>query len=252
MKRRNRLIAGTAVLFLMLLLLPAGVFSRVWADTDTESYFLEDVANQKLQKVETAQWLVRVNKTVKSGKNKIEAGSYATVIKRDYRRLTGASLVQFPDSEETIRIKNTSLTWIKDLCVSKDYNERTKIEYVNRKGYSSKTNYLVWISLSRQSFTVFQGKRGNWHSIRQCDTSTGKATTPSPTGTYRVYRRAPYHEGVVWWSEYGGNGIHAWPGGGMAGVIGEHPASHGCVRLTYADAKWFYENIPMYTTVIIY
>ena len=94
MKRRNRLIAGTAVLFLMLLLLPAGVFSRVWADTDTESYFLEDVANQKLQKVETAQWLVRVNKTVKSGKNKIEAGSYATVIKRDYRRLTGASLVQ--------------------------------------------------------------------------------------------------------------------------------------------------------------
>ena len=139
MKRRNRLIAGTAVLFLMLLLLPAGVFSRVWADTDTESYFLEDVANQKLQKVETAQWLVRVNKTVKSGKNKIEAGSYATVIKRDYRRLTGASLVQFPDSEETIRIKNTSLTWIKDLCVSKDYNERTKIEYVNRKGYSSKT-----------------------------------------------------------------------------------------------------------------
>ena len=74
MKRRNRLIAGTAVLFLMLLLLPAGVFSRVWADTDTESYFLEDVANQKLQKVETAQWLVRVNKTVKSGKNKIEGG----------------------------------------------------------------------------------------------------------------------------------------------------------------------------------
>ncbi len=252
MKRKSRLFAGTALLALMLFLFPAGSFRRVLADTDPETYYMEDVANQKLQNVETASWLVRVNKTVKSGKNKIPAGSYATVIKRDYRRLTGASLVQFPDSDETIRIKNTSLTWIKDLCVSKDYNERTKIEYVNRKGYSSKTGYLVWISLSRQSFTIFRGKKGDWHIIRQCDTSTGKATTPSPTGTYRIYNRAPAYKGVIWWSEYGGNGIHAWPGGGMAGVIGEHPASHGCVRLTYADAKWFYENVPMYTTVIIY
>ncbi len=243
----------TAAVMLIVSVLTMGCFAfSALAETDTNTYTLEDVAKQKLQDVETAQWQVRVNKTVKSGKNKIKAGSYATVIKRDYRRLTGASLVQFPDSDKTIRINNTSLTWIKDLCIPGDYNERTKIEYVNRKGYASKTGYLVWISLSRQSFTIYKGKKKDWTIIRQCDTSTGKATTPSPTGIYRIYRRAPYYKGVIWWSEYGGNGIHAWPGGNMAGIIGEHPASHGCVRLTYNDAKWFYENVPMGTTVVIY
>ncbi len=251
---KNRIFSRYAVAaMLFVMILTAGCFHmKAFAATDTNTYTLEDVLDQKLQDVRTAYWQVRVNKTVKSGKDKITAGSYATVIKRDYRRITGASLVQFPDSDKTIRINNTSLTWIKDLCEPGDYNELTKIEYVNRKGYTSKTDYLVWISLNRQSFTVFKGKKKNWTIIRQCDTSTGKATTPSPTGVYSVYRRAPYHQGVIWWSEYGGNGIHAWPGGTMTGIIGEHPASHGCVRLTYSDAEWFYNNVPMRTTVIIY
>lgn len=30
------------------------------------------------------------------------------------------------------------------------------------------------------------------------------------------------------------------------------PASHGCVRLKDEDAKWFYENIPEGTMVVIH
>jgi lipoprotein-anchoring transpeptidase ErfK/SrfK len=36
-----------------------------------------------------------------------------------------------------------------------------------------------------------------------------------------------------------------------AGVVPSYPASHGCVRLPASMAKWFYENVPIGTPVVI-
>lgn len=47
------------------------------------------------------------------------------------------------------------------------------------------------------------------------------------------------------------------PGGGStamgfhAGVVPTHPASHGCVRLPSAMAKWFYQNVSKGTPIVV-
>lgn len=149
-------------------------------------------------------------------------------------------------------------------AVNNDYKPYEKEVWVNAKGYSSKTQYLVWINRAYQHVNVFQGSKGNWKLIKSFLVGTGAASTPTPTGlttvsyksaggwttsTYTVRPVVGFYPGT-------GYAFHSrlcYPGTDTEyDFSAGYPVSHGCVRMYKNDIKWIYNNIPVGTTVAIY
>lgn len=86
--------------------------------------------------------------------------------------------------------------------------------------------------------------------VRTLHVSTGAAATPTPTGSYKVYAQftkwwsVPFHEWLLWASPFnGGIAFH------QLSEVPVYPASHGCVRLTAAQAPWLYKFLKVGTPV---
>lgn len=95
--------------------------------------------------------------------------------------------------------------------------------------------------------------------------SGGKSETPTPLGDFYTQDRGQsfwsprFGEGATYWVRLVGQVlVHSVPRDSQWRIKeDEHaklglPASHGCIRLSEEDAKWFYENIPTGTLVIIH
>jgi len=89
--------------------------------------------------------------------------------------------------------------------------------------------------------------------VRSTPISSGKPGYRTPTGTFTVLEKQrvhhsnrydnapmPYMQRLTWW----GVALH---GGHVPG----YPASHGCVRLPMAFARWLYSEPTMGMTVVI-
>jgi peptidoglycan hydrolase-like protein with peptidoglycan-binding domain len=77
--------------------------------------------------------------------------------------------------------------------------------------------------------------------VRTIAVSSGKASTPTPAGNYKVYAKiprwwsVPFREWLPWALPFvGGIAFHQYS------VVPAFPASHGCVRQTVAVAVWTY------------
>jgi hypothetical protein len=77
--------------------------------------------------------------------------------------------------------------------------------------------------------------------VRTIAVSTGKPSTPTPPGDYRVYAKiprwwsTPFREWLPWALPFvGGIAFHE------LGDVPAYPASHGCVRQAFAVARWTY------------
>lgn len=126
------------------------------------------------------------------------------------------------------------------------------------------TGKKILVSLSKQTLTMFEN--GQVVSVRRV--STGKWSTPTPPGTYRIYNKIPiayskafglYMENWMAFQPDGSMGLHSLPfwklknGGRLyegAAHIGT-PVSHGCIRQTLADSKSLSDWTPIGTPVII-
>ena len=144
-----------------------------------------------------------------------------------------------------------------------DYTEADKEFWVNAKGYSSSSKYLIWVNLTYQRCNIFEQREGMWKLIRSCIVGTGADGTPTPRGTWKV----TYHDSVGWTtSTYTVKPVVGFKGGGYAfhsrlyypgtttlssPSIG-FPVSHGCVRMYDEDIQWIYDYIPDGTTVVVY
>jgi N-acetylmuramoyl-L-alanine amidase len=80
--------------------------------------------------------------------------------------------------------------------------------------------------------------------------STGAAATPTPAGTFKVYAQfpkwwsVPFREWLLWASPFnGGVAFHQFPD------VPVTAASHGCVRITVAQAPWMYGFLKVGTPV---
>lgn len=149
-------------------------------------------------------------------------------------------------------------------AVNNDYSTTEKEVWVNAKGYSSKTQYLIWVNRAYQHANVFQGSKGNWKLVKSFLVGTGAAGTPTPTGLTTV----SYRDASGWTtSTYTVRPVVGfYPGTGYAfhsrlcspGTDNEYdfsagyPISHGCVRMYKSDIHWIYNNIPVGTTVAIF
>ena len=149
-------------------------------------------------------------------------------------------------------------------AIDGDYQPYEKEVFVNAKGYSSNSNYLIWINRAYQHVNVFTGSKGNWKLHKSFLVGTGASATATPTGlttvsyksaggwttsTYTVKPVVGFYPGT-------GYAFHSrlyYPGTTTISdaSIG-YPISHGCIRMYDQDVQWIYNNIPVGTTVAIF
>lgn len=155
-----------------------------------------------------------------------------------------------------------SIGYVGNKCIytTKKYSTEVKTAFVNSKGYSSKTKYLIWISHYTQQVSIFQGSKDKWKMIRTFTCATGTAQNHSPRGVFKITYK---EKGWFYTSTKelyvthfkGRNSFHTrplWNNGSVQNPTIGKPASHGCVRCYNQDAKYIYDNMPSGTTVVSY
>ena len=149
-------------------------------------------------------------------------------------------------------------------AVNNDYSTLEKEIWINAKGYSSKSQYLIWVNRAYPHANVFQGSKGNWKLIKSFLVGIGAPSTPTPTGLTTV----SYKSAGGWTTStytvrpvvgfYPGTAMRSTPACAIraripnmtsAPVIRSRTAA---VRMYKNDVKWIYNNIPVGTTVVIH
>lgn len=148
--------------------------------------------------------------------------------------------------------------------------------YINSTGLTSDTDYLVWTDLYRQMTYIFKKQQGKWRilttritandkepraAILKC--STGHNITPTPRGTYKLRAYVPafgMNKGYMCktatqiFGDYLYHSIMFDKTGSYTlegkGVLGQR-ASQGCIRFSPEESEWFYNTLPLKTTVWI-
>lgn len=188
----------------------------------------------------------------------IPAGTYAC-----YFNYLGTSAAK-------IRLADGTTGWVPyysirisadNYVLASDYTEEQKAGFVNKQGYSSTTDYLVWVSLATQQVMVYTGSAGNWSLLHSFECCSGKNSTPTIGGVFSIsYKQTGWDFGSYYVNTVVGfNGGHAFhtrtyvkSTGGLLDATMGRPASHGCVRMYDADVRWMYDNLPFGTTVVVY
>ncbi len=141
-----------------------------------------------------------------------------------------------------------------------DYTDEEKLAYVNQSGYSSQTDYLVWVSLKTQRVNVFTGSAGNWKLVQSFTVATGKNSTPTIAGVFQYYYRVDRWDFGDYYVRpvLGFNGGHAFhsrtytPSGELLDATLGYPVSAGCIRMRDEDVAWLDQHLPMQSTVVVY
>lgn len=142
-----------------------------------------------------------------------------------------------------------------------DYEDYEKEIFVNNMGYSSKTDYLVWINIRYQKVNVFVGSEGNWDLVRVAPCATGKSTTPTNLGVFEYYRRDAVWDFGTYYVKPAlrfndtGEAMHSRPKRPNGSILESYmgtPVSHGCVRMLDEDIWWLSDNLPLHSTVVVY
>ena len=190
----------------------------------------------------------------------LNAGTKVTVVTHP-SKVSGVNLVQVQLSNGKIYwVRRSRLDYYGSIYTSSDYTKAEKETFVNSKGYSSSTNYLIWISTYTQRVNIYQGSKGNWKLIRNCRVATGKHSTPTPRGTYKItYKEKGWYYSTTCVKKIvhfaGRNSFHSriyrYNGSLSDATIGR-PASNGCIRMYMEDINYIYNSMPKGTTVISY
>lgn len=104
------------------------------------------------------------------------------------------------------------------------------------------------VLLDRQLVLAIQDDR----VVRTLHVSSGKPSTPTPTGSYRVYAQfdrwwsVPFRDWLLWASPFvGGIAFHQYPD------VPYYAASHGCVRVPEVNARWLYGFLSVGNPVLV-
>lgn len=114
------------------------------------------------------------------------------------------------------------------------------------KGPADPKGRRIEILLDRQLVLAIQDDE----VVRAIDASTGKPSTPTPPGSFKIYGQfpkwwsVPFREWLLFASAFnGGIAMHQYPD------VPAYPASHGCVRMTQYDAPWLFKFVSVGTPV---
>lgn len=111
------------------------------------------------------------------------------------------------------------------------------------------TGYHIYVDLDLTQMYVYK----DGEIIKTYEVSGGMASTPSPTGTWKIINKDTWGEGFggAWlgfnvpWGMYGIHGTtEPW-------FVGRTNASKGCIRMKNADVRELYALVPYNTVVTI-
>lgn len=159
-------------------------------------------------------------------------------------------------------IGNYTTAWAE----ANDYDEGTKTAWINAKGYSSNTDYIIWINRTYQRVNIFSGSQGNWTLLHSYLCGTGRDGHSTPVGLYTVTNRSArgwttstynvrpvvnftnsrYSEMAFHSRKY--DPSHSRLTDGSIGF----PVSLGCIRMYDEEVQWIYDNIPNGTPVVVH
>ncbi|QLL70792.1 L,D-transpeptidase [Lactobacillus sp. 3B(2020)] len=137
-----------------------------------------------------------------------------------------------------------------------------------KKAYPNvKKHPKLWVLVSKKTERTYLVDNGKiLYTMLSSTGSKGENSTPTGTFTIQDERGDFFYnqnsgEGAKYWVSWKDHGIylfHSVPtdqNGNFitkeANQLGKRANSHGCVRLSVADAKWFYQNIQTGTKVVI-
>ena len=133
--------------------------------------------------------------------------------------------------------------------------------YINYLEFKSETDNLIFVDLKRQTVNVFKNINGYFFLIKSFPCASGKTSTPTKRGLYKIYDKGPVFYNEVkfykcyYWLKYSNKYLlHSIPyslEGDPLNTSMSKKVSNGCVRMYYKDAKWLYENIQINTTIWI-
>ena len=129
---------------------------------------------------------------------------------------------------------------------------------VNQWGISSRTNYMVWVSLGEYKVRLFEGSQYKWRQILEAPCAIGAPSTPSITGSYEYQYKARWDYGTYYVGPclvfHGGYALHSvllnQNGTEYDGRVGVG-ISHGCIRLKKKDIDFIANTIPVGTRIYL-
>ncbi|MGI6706603.1 MAG: L,D-transpeptidase family protein [Clostridia bacterium] len=156
-----------------------------------------------------------------------------------------------------------------DASLEPDKEEEEEAEKKKEEAKKKPLPYKIQVDVTNQVVTILGlDKNGEYTKVvRRMICSTGTSATPTPLGTFTMpgsRGRWGYFKKFDVWAQYwsrirGGilfhSVIYKEPDESTLSVgsllkLGQ-PASHGCIRLQVADAKWIYNNCPGGTQVTV-
>lgn len=149
------------------------------------------------------------------------------------------------------KMAGSKLRYTSIKTTKKYYSKNQKDAFINEKGYSSKTKYLIWISQYTMNVNIFRGSEGEWKLVRSGPCVIGQMGR-TPVGVFRLIKRGWEYGGpkfyFTWNSRTGkGNSFHRRIDGNTRSAV-----SLGCVRLSDSDLNYISRNCPLGTTVVSY
>lgn len=203
--------------------------------------------------VTTKKKVTVLNKTTKK-KVTLAKGTKLTVTAK-----TGSTVNGYLKNGDSITIKRSYLKYTGlDSSSKKDYSKKLKEEFVNLKGYASKTNWLIWVSEMTFKVNVYKGSRGKWKLQESFPCCIGKWSTRTASGVKKILSKsgpnAKYGGPVITFSIGDGSSenpegcaFHRQVDSNMSKAV-----SNGCIRMKLNDLMYIYRNCPVETRVVVY
>ena len=146
-----------------------------------------------------------------------------------------------------VRLKRSLLRYIAlDTSSKNDYSKAVKEEFVNYHGYSSTSNWLIWVSNAKGKVNIFKGSQGNWKLKQSYSCIVGAWDTRTPRGIFKILSKGRMYNDIYipfFTNSTGTCAFHT-----RANMGGNF--SHGCVRLTHGQLLYIKNNCPVGTTLI--
>ena len=186
----------------------------------------------------------------------------------DQQEITGKATIKLENFDAQRVLEKVTVGYKGDFtlqwALDNDLEDYEKELWVNAKGYSSNSQYLLWINLAYQRVNIFEGSERNWKLIRSCLVGTGAPGRGTATGvcttTYKQkagwttykYTCRP----VVRFREGTGYAFHSRLYQPNSDTFQDSrigfPISNGCIRMYDEDIWFIFDNVPDGTTVVIH
>ena len=193
------------------------------------------------------------------GYNLIEDGMFGPITERsviDFQRKAGIGV----DGIVGSITMNELIRGSKEQFSDKKLTNTEEQKYCFTNNVTSETEYIIQVDTEKQLVSIFKFNNNEWALEKKYPCSSGKASTPTPKGIYKVGAKGKYFRVgskyiCKYYTQFYGNylfhSVILFNNGKIFdGTLGK-PVSHGCVRLPIEAAKYIFDNVPKNTTVII-